>query len=279
MKKYLSAYTPSLGELWLVILALLCLGGSLVIAIVMVILRQFIEVDLSVLLLALYPLTFSVVIPFVWIRAKRSYEEKSIKGEPIPQESPSFGSLPAPILFLLLLVLTVSFGILIEPLTMWMNMPDFMKEISRIIGSHGWLSFLSLVVMAPLLEEWLCRGVILKGLLNRGYSPAVAIVWSASMFGVMHMNPYQAIPAFLVGLLLGWIYWRTRSLWTVIFIHAVNNGISVALTRFFPDIPDDITTYDLVGPAYYYWIFATALLLTLSIVYLLHKKLSYHRAP
>ena len=276
MRKYLSAYAPSLGELWLIMLALVCLGGSVVSVIVVQILSFFMEVNLNVISLALYPLLFAVAIPYILIRAKNSYHEQTVKGVLTAKDPPpAFGAISGVLFFLLLLVLTPAFSILIEPLTVWMKMPDFIKELFGEIGNHGWLSVLALVVMAPLFEEWLCRGVALNGLLKRGYSPWAAIIWSACMFGVIHMNPWQAIPAFLMGLLFGWIYWRTRSLWATIFMHAVNNGLSVGLTWAFPHLPDDASTYDVVGAPIYYWILAGSFALTVAIIFMLHKKLHH----
>ncbi len=80
-------------------------------------------------------------------------------------------------------------------------------------------------ITGPILEEVLFRGVILDGFLNR-YKPGKAIFWSALLFGLFHMNPWQFIPAFLIGLLLGYIYLKTRSLFPVIFIHIINNSFS-----------------------------------------------------
>ncbi|MCL2739050.1 MAG: CPBP family intramembrane metalloprotease [Bacteroidales bacterium] len=274
MRKYLWAYAPSLGELWLIMLALVCLGGSMVTTIASIILTSFTQIPPGAIPLVLYPLLFAVAIPFIWIRAKNSYEEKICKGEVVAEgDSRSFGSLSGPVFFILLLVLTPAFAILAEPLTMWMKMPDFIKKLFEELTNHGWLSVLALVVWAPLLEEWLCRKVAINGLLKRGYSPRAAIVWSACMFAVIHMNPWQAVPAFLMGLLFGWIYWKTRSLWAVIFMHAVNNGLSVALALSFPHLPEDASTYDVVGAPYYYWILAAAALIVGSIVWVLYKKL------
>ena len=81
---------------------------------------------------------------------------------------------------------------------------------------------------------------------------------SAVIFSVMHFNPWQSIPTFFVGLMLGWIYWRTRSLWCCIFIHMVNNTFAFIFSVFlFPDTPVDAIIFDFTGG---YYIFAAALL-------------------
>ena len=275
MRKYFSAYSPSMGELWLIMLALICVGGSMVSAGALVILSFIGDFDTGMLSMALYPLLFSVAIPFVLLRAKHSYLEKSRRGISLPKDDPpSFGSIHGVLFFGLLLLLTPTFILVTEPLSMWMKMPDFLKNLFGEVLNHGWISFLALGIMAPLLEEWFCRGIALKGLLKNGYTPASAIAWSAFMFGIMHMNPWQAIPAFLMGLLFGWIYWRTRSLWSVIFMHAVTNGLSVALTWAFPHLPEDASTLDVAGPRLYFWILTGALIITVLIIGTLHKKLA-----
>lgn len=81
-------------------------------------------------------------------------------------------------------------------------------------------------LMAPLLEEILFRGIIQKGLINRGMKPINAIVLSAFIFGAFHMNPWQFVGAFLLGLVLGLVYYRTQSLLMAILLHAFNNFIS-----------------------------------------------------
>ncbi|QKG58965.1 CPBP family intramembrane metalloprotease [Hymenobacter sp. BRD128] len=80
-------------------------------------------------------------------------------------------------------------------------------------------------LLAPVLEEILFRGLLLRGLL-RNYSPVVAIGQSALLFGVFHLNPAQSLFALLMGLMLGWLYYRTQSLALCIALHALNNLLS-----------------------------------------------------
>jgi membrane protease YdiL (CAAX protease family) len=162
---------------------------------------------------------------------------------------------------ILLLLFMPALAITIEPLSMWIPMPDWIKQMFEAAFKNDTPTFLSAVVAAPLAEEWLCRGVILKGLLTH-YSPRKAIIWSAVLFGVLHMNPWQAIPAFCLGLAIGWVYWLTRSLWPCIFMHAVNNGLAFLLLLLFPDASSDATIIDIAGN-YYAWIYAAAVVCSL----------------
>jgi len=93
-------------------------------------------------------------------------------------------------------------------------------------------SFFALVLVAPLTEELLFRGLILRGLLRRG-SVTSAIVLSALLFGLMHLNPWQSITTTMMGLLLGWWTVRTGSLQPALAAHALNNS-SVLWHRHLP---------------------------------------------
>ncbi|MFU0831925.1 MAG: CPBP family intramembrane metalloprotease [Oscillospiraceae bacterium] len=89
------------------------------------------------------------------------------------------------------------------------------------------LYVLSIVVIPPIVEEMMFRGMILQGL--RRFGNGFAIVASAVLFGLYHGNLAQTVFAFLCGLILGFVVIRTNSLLPSILIHALNNGISVAI--------------------------------------------------
>ena len=121
----------------------------------------------------------------------------------------------------------------------WMRyalpMPRWLEKIfvDLITAKHGfWISLLELAIVAPLTEELLFRGLILRGFLSR-YSAPTAVVVSAVLFGLMHLNPWQMITAVVLGLLLGWWFVRTRSLLPCLAGHALTNG-SLLLSSFLP---------------------------------------------
>ncbi len=93
---------------------------------------------------------------------------------------------------------------------------------------HSWSLLFLAVIIAPLTEEFLCRRIILGGLLQQG-RPGVAILTSAALFSALHLNLAQIPATFLVGLLIGWIYYRTRSLGLCIGMHASHNLIVILL--------------------------------------------------
>ena len=86
----------------------------------------------------------------------------------------------------------------------------------------GVVSVLFACIGAPVLEEMLFRGVILRGFL-RQYTRSFSILWSAALFAIAHMNLYQLATAFALGVVAGWLYERCRSLWPCILLHASYN--------------------------------------------------------
>lgn len=86
--------------------------------------------------------------------------------------------------------------------------------------------FLLFVVFAPLLEEIIFRGVIQKSL-TRVLSPAKGIFLTSLLFALVHLNIQQFFTALILGVFIGWIYYRTGDMILAIGIHALNNLVAV----------------------------------------------------
>ncbi len=110
---------------------------------------------------------------------------------------------------------------------------------------HPFGAVFALVVVAPLTEEALFRGVILRGFL-RNYSTATAVVASSVLFGLLHVNPWQLVPATVGGLVLAWLVVETGSLIPAVLAHAVANGMGVVVALLPLEIPG--YTGGLTGP-------------------------------
>lgn len=89
------------------------------------------------------------------------------------------------------------------------------------------LNLAVIAVLPALLEEWLFRGCVLR--VFRAYGDWFAIILSALLFGLMHGNIVQIPFAFIVGLLLGWLYVSTDNIWLPIAVHFANNALSVSI--------------------------------------------------
>jgi membrane protease YdiL (CAAX protease family) len=102
----------------------------------------------------------------------------------------------------------------------------FMELFNRLFESDFgiWGGIVRVVVLAPVVEELIFRGVIFSGF-QKNYSPFWAIFLSALLFALFHLNPWQLGPTFLLGLLLGLVRLRTGSLLAAILTHALHNGM------------------------------------------------------
>ncbi len=92
----------------------------------------------------------------------------------------------------------------------------------------GWVVFsaLALAVWTPIAEEVFFRGFVLQGLANR-WGSAPALILSSAVFAALHLAPALLLPVFVTGLLLGFLYLRTGSLWPCIAVHAAQNLVAV----------------------------------------------------
>jgi membrane protease YdiL (CAAX protease family) len=90
-------------------------------------------------------------------------------------------------------------------------------------------------LLAPISEELVFRGAILRALLRWTSRHWVAIAISAVLFALIHANPAQMPHAFLIGLLLGWLYYRTDSIVPGIVYHWVNNSVAYVIYNLYPD--------------------------------------------
>lgn len=126
---------------------------------------------------------------------------------------------PALLLWAFLMIFAV--GVVLEPLL------RLLPDIKMDVGRGAW-TILMLVVLAPIFEELLCRGVVL-GSIRARYGVTAALLGSALFFGVLHIQPAQVINASAIGLILGYVYLATESMWSVMILHALNNAVAYVL--------------------------------------------------
>ncbi|HZA52493.1 MAG TPA: type II CAAX endopeptidase family protein [Myxococcaceae bacterium] len=85
------------------------------------------------------------------------------------------------------------------------------------------------IVAAPLCEEYFFRGVLQRALIEARLRAAWAVAVSSIVFSAIHGDPVGFVARLELGLLFGWLFWRTGSVWPGILAHAANNATTTAL--------------------------------------------------
>ncbi len=110
--------------------------------------------------------------------------------------------------------------------------PDVYEDLAEVQYSGAiWIQFLSMGIAAPIMEEVLFRGLIFRRLRTYCKFP-IALILSAVIFGLCHGNILQFFYAFLLGLLMGMLYEKFRTLCAPIVFHAAANIFSVFVTNY-----------------------------------------------
>lgn len=167
--------------------------------------------------------------------------------EDLPTDRKSWSFVSIPYLLLTLVISVSSIPLMDGVSSIFRWMPDLTKNAFDVMSS-GIIGIIALTVLGPIFEEVLFRGIITK-LLFQSYKPVQAILLSALIFGVFHLNPAQIIPAFLAGLILASLYYHSGSLIPGIILHICVNGSS-ALSLLYLD-NGDTSIYEMVSTETY----------------------------
>jgi len=142
----------------------------------------------------------------------------------------------------------------------------FINEDSLLISS------IMFVIAAPILEEFIFRGIILDGLLKI-YSPLKSIIFSSILFGIIHLNPWQFVSAFLFGIIAGWVYYKTANLTLPILMHFATNLFSIIAGHFSDDpMLQNQTIIEYYGGIFYFIIIILGALTIASISIIMLNK-------
>lgn len=108
------------------------------------------------------------------------------------------------------------------------TMEEYNEMMEMALGGSQMLAMLAAVILAPVNEECIMRGLILKNL-QRFFSTPVVIIIQAVLFGIFHANWVQGLYVLPVGAALGYVAVKSRSVLPCIFMHLFYNSISFAV--------------------------------------------------
>ena len=160
-----------------------------------------------------------------------------------PLRDASFKEVSNGTLFLSLALMGVSLQCLISiclnmiyPLLPQALIEQYDALMETLLGGNVWLSFFVTVILAPLAEELLFRGVTMRKA-EKIMSFMAANILQAMLFGIYHGNLIQGMYAFAIGLILGFVVEYFHSIWASILLHAFINGSAELLSH----LPQQLT--------------------------------------
>ena len=154
----------------------------------------------------------------------------------------------------------------------FLGLPDLMQD--TFLGmSRNVFGIISITIMAPLVEELLFRGAIQGYMLRKGMKPLNAILIASAIFGIVHMNPIQIPFAFAIGLIFGWLYYRTGSVVPGIIGHFITNSIACLQMATLTEEEFNTKTIEWLGAGPTYALFALSLAGLIGMFLYLKKRL------
>lgn len=202
----------------------------------------------------------------------------------------SFGKPSNYLLIAILMVVSTPFLSWVIELNAGMSLPDFMTGIEQWMKqsedqaaelTKAFLTFdgigsliyvLIIVAVVPALgEELLFRGVLQKTFIQWTKNPHWGIWITAILFSALHMQFFGFFPRMLLGVLFGYIFYWSKSLWLPILGHFINNGSVVILSYFAPNLMEDadIVLFEdhQMGIVFY----LVSLVLSLGLIFLIRR--------
>ncbi|MDY2631631.1 MULTISPECIES: type II CAAX endopeptidase family protein [unclassified Clostridium] len=241
MKEKVKAFFAAIGYLFIALLSQLSVSiiGGIIISVFYVInemsnisggvnpissdldgLLEFTVSLTNVFLLISSILTVLILFLIYKIRKKNCKEELQIK------KTNSFNICFAIILGISCWLFNSGVLSLIDEAGLFTSQFDYMENMLAPLSSGSIIiSIIAVGIVAPFAEEFLFRGVIYNTL-SKKISIKWTIIIQAILFGVFHFNLVQGAYATLLGLVFGYITYKTKSLWPAIIVHMVNNLIA-----------------------------------------------------
>jgi len=197
-----------------------------------------------------------MLIPLLWyINQKKAPLFKTIRINPV-----SFQVLIYTVLF--------SFGLIIlsdeldRVMQIFIPAPEYITDLNKLLKPETFLGFVLLFIavsiLAPLGEEILFRGFLQQFLEKYWADTTRAILVTSFIFSTIHMNPYWFIQIYFLGIMLGFLAWKTKSIIPSLILHGLNNTMAMLFSFSESTEHSFYTFHGHVAP----WIFIIAIIIT-----------------
>jgi len=211
-------------------------------------------------------ISFGTVLLIGFIKAKRKFNEifkfNNVSG----------------FLWISTIVFMIGFVIISSELDNLLNyilpMPEIFRDVftALMFDQIFIVGIIVIGVIPAFTEELFFRGLILDGL-RKNYSGRKAIIISSLLFGIVHLNPWQFLSAFIIGLFAAWISINSNSILLCIYIHLFNNLLYTITVKYKNIIPIRGFNTNNITPVEFQpiWFDVTGLAITILGILLLKK--------
>lgn len=192
------------------------------------------------------------------------------------------------LLVVLLWLVSYPFIAYLLELNMMMDLPDFLSGLENWMRAQEdnlasiteellntqdipnlLLNILVLAVMPAIAEELFFRGMLQKLFIAWFRKPHLAIFLSAFLFSAIHLQFYGFLPRFVLGGILGYVFWLSGNLKLSMLLHFINNGVAVVAYYFYNNDIADVNPNATVGPG----LGILSLLITLLVFWFFLRKM------
>jgi len=112
--------------------------------------------------------------------------------------------------------------------------PEYVLNLNYLLKPDSFLGtillFTAVVILAPLGEEIIFRGFLQQILEQHWKDITQAILFTALIFSLIHMNPYWFVQIYFLGVILGFLAWKTKSIIAPLILHSLNNSMALLLS-------------------------------------------------
>lgn len=135
-----------------------------------------------------------------------------------------------------LIILSDEFDRLIQ---VFIPSPNYIVDLNNLLQPDNVFGYILLIIaiaiIAPIGEELLFRGFLQQFLEQHWKDITRAILITSLFFSIIHMNPYWFIQIYILGIMLGFLSWKTNSIFPPLILHALNNGTALLFSFIDPE--------------------------------------------
>ena len=110
--------------------------------------------------------------------------------------------------------------------------PNTAKEVLNLAFENIFITIILVSMIAPICEEVFFRGFLINGL-ERKFNLKISLLISSGIFSIFHIHIGSLFPTFILGICLGLLYIKSKSIYPSIFIHSIHNFLAVIISKYY----------------------------------------------